>query len=809
MGVTNAKEPASSESRTLDMTGMEEERVPMCAGHNTPIKQTNLATDYMPDGKAVRTRVCNPESIPDVTIPVQKKARSSSWRKKIKSRKLSTLEKALLLIVCSLTGLCIILIVVVAFKKEEIRKSKIQDTCMTPECINIASSMISRMDMTAEPCEDFYQYACGRWLTDNIVPDDTMAYDIFYVLTTKNMKHVKKLVEEDEDVSENAATRKVKRFYKSCNNISLIEEVGEQPLLDMLTWDRLGEWPVISPTWDIYRFDMEKTMALLAHYRILTLVYIDVVADPKNNTQYIIEVDQSLVTLRRDMYLNDTNEEFAGYMDAYVKFMVDVAMLLGAEDRQAATKDVEALLEFEKTVANMTQPFIDLRGKEEERYNKMTIVELKELVPQIAWLRLFQMIMAPKVNITESEVLIVKAPTFIKELGQLIINTPKRVVANYILWRFVENTIFRLDQRFQDLHYQFYDILYKTDSKSRPRWRECVNHVVNMMDMAVSSMYLDGHFHEDAKEHVGQMINSTLKAFIHFLYDLEWADEDTKKASEEKAHAMEQLIAYPDYILDPDALVKMYTGLEMNEDNFFENSLNMEKFRTRQLYEQLKEPVDKSRWYLPIIQPNAYYFGVWNQIVFLAGILQPPFYNLHAPMYINYGGIGIVIGHEITHGFDDSGRKYDKHGNLTQWWPDEDIEMFQSKAQCVVEQYSNYYVENVGFINGNFTLGENIADNGGLKQAFWAYERWVEQNEEELKLPGLELNPYQLFFLNYAQLFCELKSKEGFDEMLKTDSHSPGEYRVKGTVSNSLDFATAFQCPKDSTMNPSTKCEVW
>ncbi|XP_014662900.1 PREDICTED: endothelin-converting enzyme 1-like [Priapulus caudatus] len=724
----------------------DEEKVPMWVTHDSHGVTARLNSEHRLDGatKSMKTHRGSAASADHVktTTTGRSKSRSPLWCCVTRRRKLTMLERTLLVSTITMVAACLVLVILLALGSEDSpeHRNATQEICLTADCINIAASMINRMDASVEPCDDFYRYACGNWLRENVLPDDETGYDVFYILTMKNMKKVKKLVEEPISDEDNIATTKVKQFYVSCTN-----------------------------------------------------------------------VDQAMLTLRRDLYLNDSNAEYVGYMEAYHRFMVDTVMLLGGDDHDRVWDEMLAVLELEKEIANLTLPWMEMRGKEEERYNKLTIAELQELVPQIHWLRLFEHIfeISPEIVITEDEELIVKSVEFMMEIGQLVLNTPKRTMANYIIWRFVENTIIRLDQRFHDLHYVFYDTLYKTDSKSRPRWRECVFNVVRMMDMAVGSMYIREHFHMEAKGHVTDIINTIVEAFLHFLHNLDWADEETKVASEEKARAIEKLIGYPDEVMDSERLGQMYTWLHVAEDTFFGNALNLERFLAKEEFSQLRNPVDRNKGISPIIHPNAYYYSMWNQIVFLAGILQPPFYNWYAPKYINYSGIGIVIGHEITHGFDDSGRKYDKNGNLTEWWPEQDIEAFNEKAKCIIDQYSEYNIEDVGSLNGNYTLGENIADNGALKQAFWAYRQQIGSNSEESRLPGLDLSPNQLFFLNYAQLFCEMRSKEGFEEAIKADVHSPGEYRVIGSLTNSKEFSELYNCALGTFMNPEEKCEVW
>jgi len=292
-----------------------------------------------------------------------------------------------------------------------------------------------------------------------------------------------------------------------------------------------------------------------------------------------------------------------------------------------------------------------------------------------------------------------------------------------------------------------------------------------------------------------------------------WLTEKTKKLAEDKIRAIIHNIGYPDFILDDNLLQSEVQGLDYKNDKFFENVLQNLRWRTNQEMGRLDERVNRTLWTATPAVVNAYYSRNRNQIMFPAGILQPPFYHKHFPKSLNYGGIGVVIGHEIIHGFDDKGRQFDHAGNINQWWDHESSERFHNKAQCIIDQYNGYLVDEVGiYLNGMNTQGENIADNGGIKQAYYAYKKWLKTNDitSEEPLPGLEhLNHDQLFYLNFAQVWCGSTRPEALRSKLKTAVHAPGKYRVTGTLSNSKEFAKAYNCPVGSKMNPVNKCSIW
>lgn len=331
--------------------------------------------------------------------------------------------------------------------------------------------------------------------------------------------------------------------------------------------------------------------------------------------------------------------------------------------------------------------------------------------------------------------------------------------------------------------------------------------------MAVGAMFVRRYFDENSKRDTLKMTNELQTSFREILNTIEWIEPSTKLLAELKVNAMSLKIGYPDYILSHEELNNKYNDLRIEPEKYFENTLSVLIHLTRQEHSKLGQPVNKTVWHTAPAVVNAYYSRNKNQIMFPAGILQPPFYHRHFPKSLNYGGIGVVIGHELTHGFDDKGRLFDRDGNLHRWWTDMDIKGFHERAQCLISQYGNYTVAEVGIkVDGENTQGENIADNGGIKQAFRAYNHWLKNNPSSIQseiLPGINATHTQLFFLNFAQVWCGAMRPEATRSKLKTAVHSPGKFRVIGTLSNSDEFAKEYNCPIGSPMNPQQKCIVW
>nr|XP_031844410.1 neprilysin-4-like isoform X2 [Nomia melanderi] len=669
-----------------------------------------------------------------------------------------------------------------------------------------AKIMLTYMDRTADPCEDFYQYACGNWAKHNPIPKDKAAYDTFEMIRESLNIVLKELLEDpipkELEADTEDATVKAKYLFQSCMNYEILEQRMEQPLIQLL--DELGGWPILRPNWDPEKFDWLLLAAQLRLYNNDILISEWVAPDIKNSDEYIIQFDQTSLGLpTRDYFLQPSNTV---YLKAYRNYLIKIATLLGAS-LQNATTDADDLIEFETKLAKITSS-PDERENVSELYQRMSIGELRSLVPQINWHRYLTIVLARPMNF--SEPVVVYALQYIQDLVNLLSRTSPRTIANYLLWRFVRHRVNNLDDRFQDAKQKFYYILFGRE-QAPSRWKNCVAQVNSNMGMAVGSMFVKKYFDEKSKNDTLSMTREIQRAFRELLNQTSWIDDETKELATEKVNAMLLRIGYPDFILQPKLLNKGYKDVVVRSDKYFENTLNILQHLTRVGQNRLGKPVNKTLWNTAPAVVNAYYSRSKNRIMFPAGILQPPFYHRYFPRSLNFGGIGVVIGHEITHGFDDKGRLFDKDGNLHRWWNDDVIYGFHQRAQCLIDQYSNYTVSEVGMqIDGINTQGENIADNGGIKQAFRAYERWLHQNgDADETLPGLNATGKQLFFLNFAQVWCGSMRPEATRNKLKTTVHSPGKFRVIGTLSNSKDFSEVFNCPLGAPMNPVNKCSVW
>ncbi|XP_067392568.1 endothelin-converting enzyme 2 [Emydura macquarii macquarii] len=679
-------------------------------------------------------------------------------------------------------------------------KDPSHSTCLTEACITVASKILEALDRDANPCEDFYQYSCGGWIKRNPLPDGRSKWSTFNSIWDQNQAIMKHLLENATFNSSSEAERKTQRYYLSCLKEQKIAELGSQPLMDLI--EKIGGWNITGP-WNQSNF-MEVLKMVSGTYRASPFFTVYVGADSKSSNSNIIQVDQSGLFLpSRDYYLNKTANEKV--LAAYLDYMVELGMLLGGL-KVSTQEQMEQVLEFETLLANITVPQ-DERRDDEKIYHKMSIAELQALAPAIDWLDYMAYALSP-LELSEAEPVVVYGREYLQQVSDLINSTDRSILNNYMMWNLVQKTASSLDQRFETAQEKLLETLYGTKKSCTPRWQTCISNTDDTLGFALGSLFVKATFDRDSKEIAEEMISEIRTAFEESLDQLDWMDEKTRQAAKEKADAIYDMIGFPDFILDNKELDDVYDGYEVSEDSFFQNMLNFYNFSAKVMADQLRKPPNRDQWSMTPQTVNAYYLPTKNGIVFPAGILQAPFYARNHPKALNFGGIGVVMGHELTHAFDDQGREYDREGNLRPWWQNSSLEAFKNRTECMMEQYNKYLV-NGEHVNGKQTLGENIADNGGLKTAYNAYKAWLRKNGEEKHLPAVGLTNNQLFFVGFAQVWCSVRTPESSHEGLVTDPHSPDKFRVIGTLSNTRDFVEHFNCPVGSPMNPGKHCEVW
>uniref|UniRef100_A0A8B9YJV5 Membrane metalloendopeptidase like 1 n=2 Tax=Bos mutus grunniens TaxID=30521 RepID=A0A8B9YJV5_BOSMU len=689
---------------------------------------------------------------------------------------------------------------------------------ITARILQNMDPILQNMDPSMEPCNDFYQYACGGWLRRHVIPETNSRYSVFDILRDE-LEIILKAVLENSTTKDRPAVQKAKMLYRSCMNESEwpIEKRDSQPLLNIL--EVVGGWPVAMDKWNKSpQWELEQQLAVMnAQFNRRVLIDLFIWNDDQNSSRHIIYRAPWGPWQPRppDFVLRP----LAQVREAYLQFMVSVAMMLRAdlnlpENSGLVQEDMAQVLELETQLANATVP-------QEERhdvtalYHRMDLEQLQNSfgLKGFNWTLFIQSVLSSvKIDLLPNEEVVVYGIPYLQNLEGIIDVYSPRTMQNYLIWRLVLDRISSLSQRFKEARASYRKALYGT-TVEEVRWRECVSYVNSNMESAVGSLYVKEAFSGDSKDVVKELIDKVRAVFVDTLDELSWMDESSKKKAQEKAMNIREQIGYPDYILEEGNkhLDEEYSNLNFSEHLYFENGLQNLKAGAQRSLKKLREKVDQNLWIIGAAVVNAFYSPNRNQIVFPAGILQPPFFSKEQPQALNFGGIGMVIGHEITHGFDDNGRNFDKNGNMLDWWSNFSAQHFREQSECMVYQYGNYswdLADDQNVSSHPWTMPQPWP-RGGRRRAAQAYLKWVAEGGKDQQLPGLELTYQQLFFINYAQVWCGSYRPEFAIQSIKTDVHSPLKYRVLGSLQNLGAFADAFHCANGSPMHPTVRCRVW
>jgi putative endopeptidase len=656
---------------------------------------------------------------------------------------------------------------------------------------NTPAFNVANIDKAVSPCQDFFQFAAGGWVKTNPIPPEYSRWGTFNILQQHNEEILKGILEdaaENPKKNNDANWQKIGDFYASCMDEDQIEATGTKPLdTEFARIDQVKDIPTLEA--EIAHLDREGVNAVLNFSSAV---------DFKNSSMRIAEADQGGLGLPdRDYYLNDSAKSKT-LRDQYVTHVTNMFKLLGDAPETAAA-EAKTVLTVETTLAQASMKREDLRNPDNV-YHMMSMADVKTLTPHFSWTEYIRDIGSPEIGQVNS--MNIAQPDFFKAMDASMTSIALPDWKTYMRWQLLHSVATALPKKFVDENFQFYGKTLTGAQAIQPRWRRCVRAADTQLGEALGQYYVKQAFPPEAKQKAMAMVKNLIAALHDDLQTLDWMSPVTRQKAGEKLDAFMLKIGYPDKWRD-------YSGYRVTRDPYVVNTVRGNTFETAWDLGKVGKLVDKTEWEMTPPTVNAYYDPTLNEIVFPAGILQPPFFNPNADDAVNYGGIGAVIGHEMTHGFDDEGAKFDAKGNLSNWWTPEDYKNFQARGDCIVKEFEGFQVEDGLHENGKLVEGESIADLGGLVIAYRAYRKTLEGKPEPAPIDGFTAD--QRFFLGYGQIWASNIRIEQARVFVATDPHPLSQFRVNGAVSNTPAFAKAFNCPADSPMAKGEKvrCQIW
>jgi putative endopeptidase len=643
------------------------------------------------------------------------------------------------------------------------------------------------LDTAVDPCNDFYKFACGKFEANHPIPADQAGVDQFYALYNVNTQSLNGILDKAAagGTGRSADEQKIGDYYKACMDTDAIEAKGlapVQPLLD-----------------EIDAVTSKKQLPALIGK--LQRMGIDVFfgygeqQDFKDASKQIAFVDQAGLGLpERDYYLR-TGEKDETLRKQYVEHVTKMLTLAGVAPEKAA-QQASGIMAFETALAKASMPVTERRDPE-KTYHLQPIATFAAEIPGVSFGEFQDAVHSPHVTELNNA-----NPEFFPALMKELHGTDLETLKAYMRYHVLTATAGRLPKRFDAENFDFYGRKLLGQPEQAARWKRCSNAVNGALGEALGKVYVEQYFAGDSKAKMLEMVHDIEAAMDRDIDQLDWMSAETKVRAKEKLHAVANKIGYPEKWRD-------YSKLEVKADDALGNTLRANDFENDRQLNKIGKPVDHSEWGMTPPTVNAYYDPSMNDINFPAGILQPSFYDSKQDDAVNYGHIGAVIGHELTHGFDDEGKKFDAKGNLSDWWTPEDTKKFEARTDCLVKEYGGFTAVDDVKVNGKLTLGENTADNGGLVLAYMAYMERAKLNNVDLTAKTDGFTPAQRFYIGFAQNWCENSRPESIRAQVLQDPHSPDHFRANGAIVNQPGFAAAFGCKKGSPMVPTESCRVW
>jgi putative endopeptidase len=650
---------------------------------------------------------------------------------------------------------------------------------------NNANPMVSALDKSADPCVDFYQFACGGWKKNNPIPSDQPIWSRFGELAERNRIVLRGILEDAGKATNRTPNQqKIGDYYATCIDEDAINKKGIA---------------VLKPEFDRINGLKDKAglPALLAHLHsqgIGGVFSFYSGADFKNAKEVIAQADQGGLSLPdRDYYLKD-DPKSVELRKAYVEHVANVFKLLG-DSPEKAEAEAKAVMDIETALAKGSMDRVE-RREPEKIYHKLSRQDWQALTPSFSFTAYLNGLGTPaftSLNVT--------TPDFYKALDAQLKNVSLDNLKTYLRWHLVHSQVQSLPKAFVDEDFNFYGKTLQGSKELRARWKRCVAAADDDLGEALGQVFVEKYYPPEAKDRTLKMVKQLEDALHRDIGDLPWMSEATKKQALIKLEAIENKIGYPNKWRD-------YSTLKIERGDALGNSLRANAFEVHRQLAKIGKPLDKQEWQMTPPTVNAYYEPTENNINFPAGILQPPFYDFKADDALNFGGMGAVIGHELTHGFDDQGALFDPQGNLKNWWTPQDEKAFKERTQCLVDEYDSFIAVDDVHVRGRLTLGENTADNGGLRIAYMALMKSIaDSGKQPEKIDGY--TPEQRFFIGWGQIWCQNQTDQMARLLALNNEHSPGDYRTNGVVQNMPEFQKAWGCKAGQPMVRANACHVW